>query len=300
MATIRVEKIRCSQPRNQKALTGEDDGQHNADGPVVADEQQSGTYSGQNRGSVAQEPDVPADPAPLGAQGQERDQEFEVEIGRDGHQLQNDGRVPKAIEPGRAAGQLEEGDGRLEQFMQGQPEVFDMALLRKVERQQKDGQDQEQDGIYQPGQALEEVSGRPECERPVEIFPIAEAQVAIGEEACVGAIAEGNVGSSCDQGQRGFRRRNVQVVDAGDGLIVLREIPVRAFGIDQFSVGEDIHAGASGADAEGGGLRDGQLDQQGDGAMIGSQFEMEAEPGKAPWTRRRGICLPFWPEPVAG
>ena len=66
----------------------EDDSQNNADGPVVSDEQQGGAHRGQDRRGVAQELDVPPDPAPLGAQRQKGDQEFEVEIGRDGHQLQ--------------------------------------------------------------------------------------------------------------------------------------------------------------------------------------------------------------------
>ena len=287
--------------QNPEGAAGEDDGQDNADGAAVTHEEQGGTDGSEDWRGVAQQLDEPADPAPFGTQGQEGDEEFEIEVDGDDHQLQNDGRVPEAVEPGRAAGQLKEGDGRLQQFVQGEPEILDMALLREVEDEQKDGQDQEQDGNNQARAGV-----RRGC-RPTTTARdrsrssrLPRRRCAILEKACVGVIAEGDVGCSRDQGQRGFRRRNVEVVDAGDGLIVLRQIAVGALRVDQFSICKDIRAGSGGDDAEGGGLGDGQFDQEGDRAVIGREFDMEAEPGKAPLANVRDErFLVSWLEPFA-
>ena len=124
--------------------------------------------------------------------------------------------------------------------------------------------------------------GGPELKRLVEVFEVAQTQHAVGKKAGIRAISERNVNGAHHQGEGGVRGSQIQVVDAGDLLIVLQIVSVRPVRLDLPAVGEDIHTGARGADGHGGVLGDGQLDEQSDRPMIGSQLEMEPEPGEEP------------------
>ena len=69
--------------------------------------------------------------------------------------------VPEAVEPRGAAGQVDKADRRLHQLMQRQPQVLGVALLREVERKQKDRQEQQQDRITSRGSRSNSVWHRP-------------------------------------------------------------------------------------------------------------------------------------------
>jgi len=125
--------------------------EHDADGPVVAHQQQAGSYADEQRSRQAEELNRPAS-----AQREESRDEFKEQVRRDQNQLQKQCCIPKLIEPGRAAGQIDKADGRPDQFIERQPEVFNVALLREVKREQKERKNQDDDGVDQPREMLEE------------------------------------------------------------------------------------------------------------------------------------------------
>jgi hypothetical protein len=90
-----------------------------------------------------------------------RDQEFEVEVGRDENQLHDRCRVPQGVKSRGTSGQLDKPQGRLNQFMKGEPEVLDMPLLREIENEQEQGKHQGQNGVDYPGQPLKKAVGIP-------------------------------------------------------------------------------------------------------------------------------------------
>ena len=96
----------------------------------------------------------------------------------------------KVVETRRAAGLIDDADRHLHQFVQRQPEIFGMALLREEERQQKDRQEQEQDRDHEPRQPLKQRPHRPELKCPVQVFRIAEAKGPVIEEVGVARKAE--------------------------------------------------------------------------------------------------------------
>lgn len=190
------------------------------------------------------------------------DKEFEEEIGGDEQKLEHERGAPEGIDARRAAGQFDEADGRGGELVQGQPQVFRMAFLREVERQEKDGEHHEEDGVDQLGQALEEHAIGPEIELALNIDGVTEVKRARGEEAGVGVIAECGVDDAHDQGEGGLGGIEIQVVDARDGLKFLGRVAVRTFRLDLLAVGEDFRAEAGRADFEGGAVRDGQFDEK--------------------------------------
>ena len=64
----------------------------------------------------------------------------------------------------RCAGLLDKADGRLDELMEGEPQVFGMAFLCDEEGEKKYGKDAEQDGVDKAGKALEKSMGQPEIE----------------------------------------------------------------------------------------------------------------------------------------
>jgi hypothetical protein len=64
----------------------------------------------------------------------------------------------------------------------------------------------------------------------------------VGEEAGIGILAECRVDDADNQGERGCGRIEIQVVEAGDGLILVGRISVRALGLDLLAVDEDSGA----------------------------------------------------------
>ena len=174
--------------------------------------------------------------------------------------------------------------------MQGQPEIFGAVSLREIEREQEDGEDGKQDGVDETRQALEERAIRPEVEFARQIAGVAEVESAIGEEAGVRAVAEGPVIDAHREGERGFIGRHVQVVDARDGLIVLRRVAVRAFGLNMAAVGVDVGAGPVAPRPKDALAGDRQFDEKRKRPVVGRELDVETEPGVA---LRIGICGGF-------
>ncbi len=114
-----------------------------------------------------------------------------------------------------------------------------------------------------------------------QVAGVAEVEGAVGKEAGVSAVAEGDVVHAHDERERAFIGRHVEVVDAGDELIVLRCVTVRAFGLDEAAIGENIGTEADVAEADGGVGRNRQLDEESERAMVGREFDVKTEPGIA-------------------
>ena len=264
----------------QKTASKNADEKH-GDGSAVLDKkqrEQAWPDAAQDGRGIAKRFDIPAR-----RQREEGDEELKEEIGGGKDELQLDGGVPNGIDAGGVAGQLDKADGRLYEFVQGQPEVLDVALLREIEGEEKDGQHHEKHRVHEPRHPLEEVAIGRHIELAHEIGVVAEEKAAAGEKAGVCAVADGSIDGSHRQRERGFRGRHVEIVDAGDLLIMLRSVAVRSLGLDLAAVGEDLGRQCRGAKDDGSALRNGQFDQQRDGPVIGSQFDMEPEPCVALW-----------------
>ena len=149
------------------------------------------------------------------------------------NQLQRPAPRTRAGPGARSCRQVDKGDGRLQQLMQRQPQIFDVALLREIESQQKERQNHQQNGINQARQALEKAvrpttvpasaSGRPGCRGEVCDWRRSWCRRCSRRE-CIDVrttrVSEVSIG------------RHVEVVDARDLLIVLRCVAVRAFGLN--------------------------------------------------------------------
>ena len=145
--------------------------------------------------------------------------------------------------------------------MESQPKIFDVAFLREIERQQKERQRYEQDGSDQARKALKEIVNGPKFQGVAEVFPIAQAQCAAGEEGGVGSVSHRDVNAAHHQNERGFSGRQVEVVDAGDLLVASGLVSVRTLGPNAVAVGKNIKV--EGLRTEGRVLRDRQFDEQG-------------------------------------
>src|SRR5208337_2435589 len=165
---------------------------------------------------------------------------LEVEIERDNRQLRDDGQVPELVKTGKTSRQLDKPDGREEQFMKSQPKIFDVALLCEIKCQQEERQRHEQNGSDQPRKALEETMNGPEFEGAAEVFAVAQAQRAVGEEGRIGFVAHRNIDAAHNENERGIGGRQVEIIDAGDLLIARRLASVRAIRPNVAAVGKDI------------------------------------------------------------
>ncbi len=118
--------------------------------------------------------------------------------------MQDQGQVPKMIQPCRTSRQVDKTDGSLKQFIESQPQIFVVAFLCEIERQQKQRQHNQQNGIDQAGQALKEAMCRPQFQRPVQVFPVPQMQCPVGEEVGICTISHGNVDTPHHQGKGRF------------------------------------------------------------------------------------------------
>src|SRR5581483_583093 len=253
-----------------------DYGQKQTDELAVAHHQQRGTHADEDWRGITQPADVP-----LAPQREKGNQKLEEEVSRDQHQFQHQRRVPQAVEARRTTCQLDEADGRLHEFMQGQPEILGVSLLRKVERQQKGRQDDEKSGVHQPRQPLKEAAVLPEFQLVFEISAIPEGQFTVRKERGVRSMAEGDV--DCAYGQRdgGLTGGHVQVIEPRDCLVVLRRVAVRRFRLNLSAIHKNVYAGTGCAYSYRGTLGDGQFNEQRDRTMIRRQLDVQPEPGIA-------------------
>ena len=154
-AAMRVTKMKMDQPIIQKRLQTKIAGEKDGDGAAVAN-----TRAGRV-------PRRPGQARCSGASGctsaaAERERRRETRR-RDRPRRRGAGgraRRTRGVEAARAAGQLDEAEGRLHQLMQGQPEIFGVAFLRKIESEEKDREDDEEDGVDRA-----EASARRGCDR---------------------------------------------------------------------------------------------------------------------------------------
>lgn len=138
-----------------------------------------------------------------------------------------------------------------------------MALLREIEGQQEQRENQHQEGVDQARNVLKEAAILPERHRVLEFPWVAQENRMTAEKRGVRVESEGEVHGAESQGQRGLRGGQIQVVDSGDLLIALGNIAVRTLRLDTFAVGIDFHArAAGGTNGKGGALGDGQLNEQ--------------------------------------
>ena len=172
-------------------------------------------------------------------------EKLEVEIGRSHQQLKEEAWYHRWSNRAVFPASSTNADGRLEQLIQRQPQIFDVALLGEIESQQEERQHDQQNGVDQPWQAFKEVMRGPQFQCAVQVLPVAEAQFAVGKEAGVGAVSERKVGGAHRQSQRGLGGSQVQIVDAGDLLVALGGVPMRSLGLNQPAVGEDIRGSAA-------------------------------------------------------
>jgi hypothetical protein len=123
---------------------------------------------------------------------------------------------------------------------------------------------------------------RPQFERSAEVLGSAEANVPGGEEVGIGRKAEGETEGPDHQGKRSVGRREVEIVDARDGLVVGGLIPVGTLGRDAAAVGVylDVGPGGLGSEIHRSVVGNREFDEQRHRSVAGSQFDMEAKPGK--------------------
>ncbi len=154
----------------------------------MADQQDGWRNQHEDGGTVAQCLDIPA---PL--QYEKGDQKFEIEIRREKDKLQVHRAVPDVVEIGGTAGLIDDADRHLHQFVQSQPEIFDVTLLNEVENQQESRHDQQQDGHNEAWQPLKKRVHRPQIERLLKVIGIAELERAVVEKVGVCRQAEVDV-----------------------------------------------------------------------------------------------------------
>ena len=92
------------------------------------------------------------------------DQKLEVQVGGNEDELQIKSARPDVVEARGAAGLVDDADRHLHQFMQRQPEILRMSLLREVEGEQKYRKEQEQDGNHEAWKTLKQRADRPQIE----------------------------------------------------------------------------------------------------------------------------------------
>ncbi len=130
----------------EKEHAGEKDG----DGGAVADKKHCGSDGEQERRGVTEPARVPG-----ARKGKKDDEKLEEEISRDEDELKGERGIPDRVEACGAAGEVDETDGSLREFMQGQPEIFRAVSLREIEREQENAEDGKQNGVDEARQALE-------------------------------------------------------------------------------------------------------------------------------------------------
>ena len=173
--------------------------------------------------------------------------------------------------------------------MQGQPEVFGVAFLREVECEEEEGEHAQEDGVDEIQQALEKAAIGGKIQLALEVVRVAEGKSVVGEEAGVSILAECGVDDAHHQSERGYGGIEVQVIEAGDGLILVGRIAMRSLGLHHIAVDEDFWAEPGRAEFERGAVRDGKLDEESKRPVMGSELDMQAEPGVAArGSRRRG------------
>ena len=248
---------------------------------AFAHQQQHRSHAGQHWRGVPQRANVPAL-----LQFEKADQKLEVEIRRDHHQLHHGGHVHQRVHLRGAAGEFHKAQRRQQQLMQRQPQVFNVSLLRKVERQQKQCQHQQQHTVHQPRQPLQQRVGAPNLQPVRQVVWIAQRQLAVCKKSRVRAVAHRNVNRPQHQHQVGLFRRHIQRIDARDLLVVFRLVAVRALGRNRLAVGIHIDKRSRIAQRNGRGLRDGQFHQQRHRPMPRRQLDVLPEPHPWPLMRR--------------
>ncbi len=128
------------------------------------------------------------------------------------------------------------------------------------------------------GKSFKEHAVLPECEVVDEVSFLAKDEGAVCEEGGVGVDAEVEVWhADCDD-EGGHRVWDIDGVDAGDLLVLLEPGAVGAFGGNGLSVGVDIHPDGLGADGDVGVAGDGEADVESQGAVVGRELDVDAEP----------------------
>jgi hypothetical protein len=118
----------------------------------VKEEEQGRADAQQNRRGVTQSADVPTR-----LEREKCDEKLEEEISGDEQELEHERGANEGAETRGASRQFDKADGRGGKLMQGQPEIFGVTFFREVEREEKDGQHGEEDGVDELEQALEEL-----------------------------------------------------------------------------------------------------------------------------------------------
>ena len=90
------------------------------------------------------------------------------------------------------------------------------------------------------GQPLKQCAIGPLIQLTLKIIRIPQGEGAAGKEAGVRAVAEGDIEGTDDEGERGLTGGDVEIVNAGNLLILLSPAGVRSLGQDEASVGEDV------------------------------------------------------------
>ena len=174
-----------------------------------------------------------------------------VEICGDNDQFEEHGGVEELVDAGGDACDFKKGKRHLGQLVEAQPEILFVALLGKIKGEKKYRQHGKEDGDEEARKALEDGLIPPEIEGAVEVVGVAQDEGAVGEEAGIGGVADGDVKGSDGDDHVGGVRGDVEAIDARHRLVAGGVVAMRTIRLDLLAVREDVNACAAAANGNG-------------------------------------------------